>query len=65
MQHSEELELSEVELVEDCETEEVLLESNELDELSDQRKLIVVDKESATPMKYPRRPGIPSKRPLA
>ena len=37
----------------------------ELNELSDQRKLIVVYKESATPMKYPRRPGIPSKRPLA
>jgi len=35
-----------------------------LDELGDDRYLVVVDKISPTPDKYPRRPGIPSKRPL-
>ena len=30
----------------------------------EQRHLIVVDKVAATPEKYPRRAGIPSKRPL-
>jgi len=35
-----------------------------LDELGDDRYLVVVDKTSPTPDKYPRRPGIPSKRPL-
>jgi len=36
-----------------------------LKELSDQRQLVVIDKELATPELYPRRPGIPSKRPLS
>ncbi len=35
-----------------------------LAEFTDQRQLIVVDKVSATPDRYPRRPGIPAKRPL-
>jgi 16S rRNA (guanine527-N7)-methyltransferase len=35
-----------------------------LTELSDQRRLVVVSKVSPTPEPYPRRPGIPSKRPL-
>jgi len=35
-----------------------------LDELGNDRYLVVVDKTSPTPDKYPRRPGIPSKRPL-
>ncbi len=36
----------------------------ELDELSDERYLVVIDKISATPGKYPRRPGVPAKRPI-
>jgi 16S rRNA (guanine527-N7)-methyltransferase len=36
----------------------------ELEELADERYLIVIDKVSATPELYPRRPGIPVKRPL-
>ena len=36
----------------------------DLEEFSDQRRLIIIDKVSATPHQYPRRPGIPSKRPL-
>ena len=36
----------------------------ELEEFPDQRRLIVIDKVSPTPARYPRRPGIPSKRPL-
>jgi 16S rRNA (guanine527-N7)-methyltransferase len=36
----------------------------ELEELPDQRLLVVIDKISATPFRYPRRPGMPSKRPL-
>ena len=36
----------------------------ELPEFPDQRRLVVIDKVSATPDKYPRRPGIPSKRPI-
>jgi 16S rRNA (guanine527-N7)-methyltransferase len=36
----------------------------ELEELSDGRSLVVIDKVKATPDKYPRRPGIPVKRPL-
>jgi len=35
-----------------------------LEEFSDERKLVVIDKVSPTPEIYPRRPGIPSKRPL-
>ena len=36
----------------------------ELEEFPDERWLIVIDKVSPTPQKYPRRPGIPAKRPL-
>ena len=36
----------------------------ELAEFTDERQLIIIDKISPTPPKYPRRPGIPSKRPL-
>jgi len=36
----------------------------DLPEFPDHRRLIVIDKVSATPEKYPRRPGIPKKRPL-
>jgi 16S rRNA (guanine527-N7)-methyltransferase len=36
----------------------------ELAEFIDQRRLIIIDKVSATLELYPRRPGIPSKRPL-
>jgi len=35
-----------------------------LPEFTDRRLLVVVDKTSPTPEKYPRRPGIPGKRPL-
>ncbi len=36
----------------------------ELEEFADERYLIVIDKIAPTPRKYPRRPGVPSKRPL-
>jgi len=36
----------------------------DLQEFTDQRQLIIIDKASPTPHQYPRRPGIPSKRPL-
>jgi 16S rRNA (guanine527-N7)-methyltransferase len=36
----------------------------ELEGLDDERYLVVIDKISATPEKYPRRPGMPEKRPL-
>ena len=36
----------------------------ELTEFTDKRYLIVIDKISQTPSTYPRRPGIPQKRPL-
>jgi len=36
----------------------------ELRGLTETRHLVVIDKVAATPAKYPRRPGIPSKRPL-
>lgn len=37
----------------------------DLEEFTDQRQLIIIiDKVSQTPEKYPRRPGIPAKRPL-
>ena len=35
-----------------------------LEEFTDQRQLIIIDKVSPTPQLYPRRPGIPAKRPL-
>ncbi len=37
----------------------------DLEEFSDKRWLIVVDKVMPTPQQYPRRPGIPAKRPIA
>jgi 16S rRNA (guanine527-N7)-methyltransferase len=36
----------------------------ELEELADERYLVVIDKVALTPELYPRRPGIPVKRPL-
>jgi 16S rRNA (guanine527-N7)-methyltransferase len=36
----------------------------ELEEFAEQRQLVIIDKVSPTPHQYPRRPGIPSKRPL-
>ena len=36
----------------------------DLEELADERWLVVIDKLSPTPQKYPRRPGIPTKRPI-
>jgi 16S rRNA (guanine527-N7)-methyltransferase len=36
----------------------------ELPELADNRHLVVIEKIAATPPRYPRRPGIPGKRPL-
>jgi len=36
----------------------------ELEEFTDERQLIIIDKVSPTPQQYPRRPGIPAKRPL-
>ncbi|TET26667.1 MAG: 16S rRNA (guanine(527)-N(7))-methyltransferase RsmG [Dehalococcoidia bacterium] len=36
----------------------------DLEEFADERQLIVISKVSPTPKPYPRRPGIPSKRPL-
>lgn len=35
-----------------------------LEELADERYLVVIDKVSPTPEQYPRRPGIPAKRPI-
>jgi len=35
-----------------------------LEELDDNRYLVVIDKIAPTPEKYPRRPGIPAKRPI-
>jgi 16S rRNA (guanine527-N7)-methyltransferase len=37
----------------------------ELKGLAEARHLVVIDKVARTPERYPRRPGIPSKRPLA
>jgi len=36
----------------------------ELEEFTDERCLIIIDKIAPTPEKYPRRPGVPGKRPL-
>ena len=36
----------------------------ELEEFTDERRLVIIDKVSPAPPHYPRRPGIPSKRPL-
>ncbi|UCH42499.1 MAG: 16S rRNA (guanine(527)-N(7))-methyltransferase RsmG [Dehalococcoidales bacterium] len=35
-----------------------------LEEFSDERYLVIIDKVSATPEKYPRQPGIPAKKPI-
>ena len=35
-----------------------------LEELDDNRYLVVIGKTAPTPNKYPRRPGIPAKRPI-
>ena len=35
-----------------------------LEEFTDERRLIIIDKITPTPQLYPRRPGIPAKRPL-
>jgi 16S rRNA (guanine527-N7)-methyltransferase len=40
------------------------LKKIELEEFTDERCLIVIDKIAPTPEKYPRRPGVPGKRPL-
>jgi 16S rRNA (guanine527-N7)-methyltransferase len=40
------------------------VEKIELEGLNDERYLIVIDKIKAAPGKYPRRPGMPEKRPL-
>ena len=36
----------------------------DLEEFTDERWLVIIDKVLPTPQQYPRRPGIPSKRPL-
>jgi 16S rRNA (guanine527-N7)-methyltransferase len=36
----------------------------DLEELADERRLVVFDKVSATPREYPRRPGTPAKKPI-
>ena len=36
----------------------------ELEEFDDNRRLVIIDKVRGTPSKYPRRPGIPAKRPI-
>ena len=36
----------------------------ELEELADERYLVTIDKVAPTPQGYPRRPGIPAKRPI-
>jgi len=36
----------------------------DLEELNDERFLVIIDKVSPAPERYPRRPGIPAKRPL-
>jgi len=36
----------------------------EFEELSDERCLVIIDKICATPEEYPRRPGVPKRRPL-
>jgi len=36
----------------------------ELEELSDERYLVIIDKIYPTPEKYPRRPGVPERRPI-
>ena len=38
--------------------------SVELEEFADRRCLVIIDKVSPTPQQYPRRPGVPKKRPI-
>ena len=40
------------------------VEEIRLEEFQDNRCLVIIDKIQATPHKYPRRPGIPAKRPI-
>jgi 16S rRNA (guanine527-N7)-methyltransferase len=40
------------------------VEKIELERIDDERYLVVIDKVNPTPVKYPRRPGMPEKRPL-
>jgi 16S rRNA (guanine527-N7)-methyltransferase len=40
------------------------LKKIKLPELTDDRYLVIIDKISPTPAKYPRRPGMPAKRPI-
>jgi len=40
------------------------VESIDLPEFGDKRWLVVIDKVGETPAQYPRRPGVPAKRPL-
>ena len=40
------------------------VKKTELDEFPDNRALVVIDKVSHTPAQYPRRAGMPVKRPL-
>ena len=35
-----------------------------LEEFNDTRCLIIIDKEKSTPIEYPRRPGMPTKKPI-
>ncbi len=37
----------------------------DLEEFTDERRLTIIDKVSKTPAQYPRRPGIPAKRPIS
>jgi len=37
----------------------------DLEEFTDERWLVIIDKVSPTPEKYPRRPGMPAKRPIS
>ena len=41
-----------------------IIEKVRLDGLEDERYLVFIEKISSTPQKYPRRPGMPEKRPL-
>ena len=41
-----------------------MVKNIELSEFTDKRCLVVIEKVSPTPTEYPRRPGIPAKRPL-
>jgi 16S rRNA (guanine527-N7)-methyltransferase len=40
------------------------VESIQMEGLDDNRCLVVIDKIASTPLKYPRRPGMPEKRPI-